>query len=66
MAYPSKYKMIVSESQSRGIHTHPPCPPPPQEGLVKACEQVLWGALAAGQEKEGELATILWDLNICI
>ena len=64
MAYPSKYKMIVSESQSRGIHTHPPVPP--QEGLVKACEQVLWGALAEGQEKEGELATILWDLNICI
>ena len=22
-----------------------------------ACEQALWGALAAGQEKEGELAT---------
>ena len=22
-----------------------------------ACEQALWGALAAGQEKEGELST---------
>ena len=59
--------MIVSESQSRGIHTHHPHHPhPPQEGLVIACEQALWGALAAGQEKEGELATILWNLNICI
>ena len=55
--------MIVSESQSRGIQTHPP---PPQEGLVIACEQALWGALAAGQENEGELGTILWNLNICI
>ena len=27
-------------------------------GLIKlACEQALWGALAAGWEKEGELAT---------
>ena len=25
--------------------------------LEAACEQVFWGALAAGQEKEGELAT---------
>ena len=29
-----------------------------------ACEQALCGALAAGQEKEGELATTsLWNLN---
>ena len=44
----------------------PTPPPPPQEGLVIACEQALWGALAAGQENEGELGTILWNLNICI
>ena len=25
--------------------------------LPKACEQALWGALAVGQEKKGELAT---------
>ena len=32
-----------------------------------ACEQALRGALAAGLEKEKELATIcLWNLNICI
>jgi len=29
-----------------------------------ACDQALWGALAAGREKEGELATTaLWSLN---
>ena len=60
MAYPSKYKMIVSESRSRGIHTHPPAPP------RGPCQSLRAGSLAAGQEKEGELATILWDLNICI
>ena len=31
-----------------------------------ACEQALQGALATGQQKEGELATHLWNLNICI
>ena len=25
--------------------------------FVLACEQALWGALAAGREKEGEVAT---------
>ena len=31
-----------------------------------ACEQALQGALATGRQKEGELATHLWNLNICI
>ena len=32
-----------------------------------ACEQALWGALAAGREKKGKLATMrLWNLNIYI
>ena len=32
--------------------------------MPAACDQALWGALAAGREKEGELATTaLWNLN---
>ena len=27
------------------------------------CEQALWGALATGREKEGDLAVRLWNLN---
>ena len=31
-----------------------------------ACEQALRGTLASGREKEGELATHLWNLNVWI
>ena len=31
-----------------------------------ACEQGLRGTLASGREKEGEFATHLWNLNICM
>ena len=31
-----------------------------------ASEQALRGTLSSGREKEGELATHLWNLNICI
>ena len=31
-----------------------------------ACEQALWGTLAVGQEKEGELATTSLEFDICI
>ena len=34
--------------------------------LIVACEHALRGALAAGREKEGELATTSLDLNACI
>ena len=30
---------------------------------ILAYDQALWGTLAAGWEKEGELATTLWNLN---
>ena len=35
-------------------------------GTHLACKQALWGALAKGQEKEGDLEALqlrLWDLN---
>ena len=35
-------------------------------GTYLACKQALWGALAKGQEKEGDLTALqlcLWDLN---
>ena len=35
-------------------------------GIYLACKQALWGALAKGQEKEGDLTALqlcLWDLN---
>ena len=32
--------------------------------IIVACKQALWGSLAVGQEKEGELR--LWNLNICM
>ena len=35
-------------------------------GIYLACKQALWGALAKGQEKEGDLTAsqlCLWDLN---
>ena len=31
-----------------------------------ACEQALWGALAVGQEKEGELATTSLEFEFCL
>ena len=34
--------------------------------LIVACEHALRGALEAGREKEGELATTSLDLNVCI
>ena len=35
-------------------------------GTYLSCKQALWGALAKGQEKEGDLTALqlcLWDLN---
>ena len=35
-------------------------------GTYLACKQALWGVLAKGQEKEGDLEALqlcLWDLN---
>ena len=31
--------------------------------IIVPCEQALWGALAVGQEKEGELATTSLDFE---
>ena len=42
--------------------------PPPQINIVTsllACEQALRGALAAGWEKEGELATMSQEIEFC-
>ena len=33
--------------------------------VVVACEKALWGALTAGREKEGELATTSLSLSVC-